>query len=206
MGSTSRFSSQTTISASLQHTLTIYDPTNHPNHAELYTITAKMVSEISVHKHNKPFKNHTSRKWNNARPKRADRPPPSPPKRFKDPCLNGDNAFCSLPDVAHGVILKHLPLRDMFACRRLCQRHTEQVERHELNLAAPRIRDSIAEVAAQLEELKVRGQPTTDADSFLDSLSFWLSIRNVFKNRHESTRSFEKWFGFVFGWEESATR
>jgi hypothetical protein len=163
-----------------------------------------MVSEVSNHQHKKPFKKHTGRKWDNQRPKKADRPPPT---RFKDPRLNGDNVFCSLPEVVHGVILKHLPLRDVTSCRQLCQTHTEQVEGLEPSFAGPQIRDSIARLEAHLEGIKaVATRLPTNADSFLDSLSFWVRRSGIFENRHESTRSLEKWFGFVFGWEESATR
>ena len=82
----------------------------------------------------------------------------------------------------------------------------ERVELRELSLARPQIGDSIAELRVQIEEIKSRALPPSDADSFLESLGFWVSRRGYYASMRKSSRSLEKWFGFVFGYDESATQ
>lgn len=163
-----------------------------------------MVSHKTNHKHKKPFRPHSGSKWNGARLKRTNRPPP--PSRYKKPRLNGDNAFCSLPAEIHHQILQYLPPRDISSSRRTCQSLCERVQEREPSLAGAQIEDSIAELRAQVGDIKTRALPPSDADSFLESLGFWVSRRGYYASMRESNRSLEKWFGFVFGWEESATR
>ena len=166
-----------------------------------------MVSHKSNHKQKKPFRPHSGANWNRARPKRADRPPPpSPPSGYKKPRLNGDNPFCLLPPEIHHKVLLFLPPRDVNSSRRTCQSFCERVGSRELSLAMPQNGDSIAELRAQIEEIKSRALPPSDADSFFEALSFWVSRRGYYESMRESRRSLEKWFGFVFGGEESATR
>ena len=163
-----------------------------------------MVSHNSTHKHNKPFKPHSGAKWNRARPKRADRPPLS--SRYKQPRLNGGNPFCLLPAEIHHKVLQYLPQRDISSSRRTCQSLCERVGGRELSLAGPQIEASIADLRVQIEDLKSRALPPSDADSFIESLGFWVSRRGYYESRRESRSSLEKWSGFVFGWEESAVR
>ena len=163
-----------------------------------------MVSHISSHKAKKSAKRRSGAKWNGAR----SQPPPtsSSPSGFKKPRLNGDNPFCRLPAEIHHKVLLHLPPGDIGSSRRTCQSLCERIRERELSLAGPQIENTIAHLRAQIEEIKTRALPPSDADSFLESLGFWVSRRGYYASMRESSRSLEKWFGFVFGWEESATR
>ncbi|KAM0711036.1 hypothetical protein Q7P35_001775 [Cladosporium inversicolor] len=105
----------------------------------------------------------------------------------------------------HHKILELLPQRDVSFSRRTCQSLCEQIGARQLSLAGPQIEDSIAGLSAQIEEIKSRALPPSDADSFLESLDFWVSRRGYCASMRESSRSLEKWFGLVFGWEGSAT-
>jgi hypothetical protein len=160
-----------------------------------------MVSHISNHKAKKPAELRSGAKWNGAR----SQPQPSSPPGYKKPRLNGDNPFCRIPAEMHHKILEYLPQRDISSSRRTCQSLCERVGEREPSLAGPQIEDSIAALKAQIEEIKTRALPPSDADSFIESLGFWVSRRGYYASMHESRRSLEKWFGFVFGWEESAT-
>lgn len=172
------------------------------NHTISHTSIAKMVSHISNHKAKKPAKLRSGAKWNGVR----SSPPPSSPSGYKKPRLNGDNPFCRLPAEMHHKFLELLPQRDISSSRRTCQSLCERIRGRELSLAGPQIEGSIAALRAQLEEIKSRALPPSDADSFLESLDFWVSRRGYYASWHESSRSLQNWFGLVFGWEESATR
>lgn len=180
--------------------LSLPHPTIQPhNHSASYTSIAKMVSHKTNHKHKKPFRPHSGSKWNAARPKRANRP------RYNKPRLNGGNTFFSLPAEMHHQILQHLPPRDISSSRQTCQFFFDRVGEREPSLAQPQIEKRISDLRAEIEEIKSRALPPSDADSFLESLGFWVSRRGCYASMRESSSSLEKWFGFVFGWDESAT-
>jgi hypothetical protein len=105
----------------------------------------------------------------------------------------------------HHQILQHLPPRDISSSRRTCQFFFERVGEREPSLAQPQIEKRISDLRAEIEEIKSLALPPSDADSFLESPGFWVSRKGYYASMRESSSSLERWFGFVFGWEESAT-
>lgn len=105
----------------------------------------------------------------------------------------------------HHQILQHLPPRDISSSRRTCQFFLERVGEREPSLAQPQIEKRISDLRVEIEEIKSRALPHSDANSFIESLGFWVSRRGYYASMRESSSSLEKWFGFVLGYDESAT-